>query len=369
MRPVKFPAAARLVVALVACGAFADAAHAVPRCTDRTRELASSLAVEARAVADPLERSLMLKRSLTVCAGYRAWVDLGRAELELGSFADAAYAFENARDHHASGAELGRAEIAQRALGNAWLAESYRLDGRLALASVAVQEARRGFDAAGRAAPGRLLALQAAIDDELAEADASVLARSFEVQHERATRGIGVRARVRPGEDSPETARETAEALAEYAGAEPGDDASVVSGDGSDTAAVADTDTPPTSPPAVGTTESRMNIPVLFDFDSAELAPSSDATVERLADAIRRLGLDGSATVRVIGHTDVRGPAGYNLALSERRAATVLERIRRDSGTAARLEALGRGEAEPRYAGDGADDHRRNRRVEVVVSR
>lgn len=357
--------ALRLAAALIASGAFASAADAAPRCLDGAREVAASLAAQARAVADPLDRSLMLKRSLKVCPGYLAWVDLGRAELELDSFADAAYAFENARDHHVPDADgvLGRAEIEQRALGSAWLAESYRLDGELALASVAVQEARDGFDVAGRATPERLLELQAAIDDELAQADASTLARSFEVQHERATRGIGVRVRVRPRADAPEAERETAEAVAEYAGTtvrEDRDDAPGATDGGALAAA-------PSAPP--GVTESRMNIPVLFDFDSASLAPASERTVAQLAAAIRQLGLDGSATVRVIGHTDVRGPADYNLALSERRAATVLERIRTDSGTAARLEAAGRGESDPRYAGQGSDDHRRNRRVEVVVSR
>jgi outer membrane protein OmpA-like peptidoglycan-associated protein len=80
--------------------------------------------------------------------------------------------------------------------------------------------------------------------------------------------------------------------------------------------------------------------------------------------------------VRVTGHADSKGSDAYNLGPSRRRSAAVTEALRAElGGSAPRLRASGRGEADPvapRAKPDGTDNPRgraRNRRVEVVFPR
>lgn len=73
----------------------------------------------------------------------------------------------------------------------------------------------------------------------------------------------------------------------------------------------------------------------------------------------------GPGIVEIAGHTDARGSARYNLALSEKRAAAV-RRYLIESGIAAqRLRARGYGESQPLRPGSDADSHAANRRVEL----
>ena len=73
----------------------------------------------------------------------------------------------------------------------------------------------------------------------------------------------------------------------------------------------------------------------------------------------------GPGTVEIAGHTDARGSARYNFALSEKRAAAV-RRYLIESGTPAqRLRARGYGESQPLRPGSDADSHAANRRVEL----
>ena len=101
-------------------------------------------------------------------------------------------------------------------------------------------------------------------------------------------------------------------------------------------------------------------------------APGSD----RLSrDAKRRLANFGLALkgpayrdrrIRVIGHADSAGPADFNLALSQRRAARVRDFLVRESGLSpARLLAVGRGEAAP--LDPSRPDTPANRRVQIVL--
>lgn len=349
-----------LLVAVLPIALAVTPAAAAVRCAPDQQDIATSLLEEARRAETDLDRALLLKRSLKVCESASGWLELGRAEHGLDNHADAAYAFENARDRLASSDDgtLGRAKAEQLAIANAWLAESYARDDEIALAIVSVQEARRGFDAIGKSVPDRLVRLQAELDDAMAEADESVMARSFELQHERTTRGIGLVPRVTAEPDSSELMAETETLAAAYAGT-----------DAPPAPSTPTPATPTTVPEASVANESRMSIPVLFGFDSAVLAPESERTVTRLGAALARLDLTTSDLVRIIGHTDSQGDAAYNRTLSERRANAVLGKLRTMGSTSARLEASGLGESELRYTGTTPDDHRRNRRVELVVIR
>ena len=67
-----------------------------------------------------------------------------------------------------------------------------------------------------------------------------------------------------------------------------------------------------------------------------------------------------------IGHTDAKGSAGYNKALSDRRAAAVRRYLVEHGVATTRLRAVGKGESQLLNAEDpeGAE----NRRVEILAT-
>lgn len=112
----------------------------------------------------------------------------------------------------------------------------------------------------------------------------------------------------------------------------------------------------------------------LFEFDKATLSPGAQTNLARTADLVRQGAADG--TITVIGHSDAKGDDAYNLALSKRRAQSVVDWLRSQPGLASRrFVAEGRGEAEPvapNAGPGGADDpagRARNRRVVVDIPR
>lgn len=72
-----------------------------------------------------------------------------------------------------------------------------------------------------------------------------------------------------------------------------------------------------------------------------------------------------SATI--IGHTDSIGTASYNLALSKRRAALVVDILTADGVAASRLSSTGRGESEPVADNKTKEGRYANRRTEVEL--
>jgi OOP family OmpA-OmpF porin len=104
--------------------------------------------------------------------------------------------------------------------------------------------------------------------------------------------------------------------------------------------------------------------PVYFDTDKATVRPESLNVLRQAAD---RLAERPNVRVRVIGHTDSRNSAAYNLDLSQRRAETVVSFLI-DQGIAAdQLVAVGRGESEPIASNETESGRAENRRVEYEV--
>ncbi|MGE0745554.1 MAG: OmpA family protein [Rhodospirillales bacterium] len=101
---------------------------------------------------------------------------------------------------------------------------------------------------------------------------------------------------------------------------------------------------------------------ILFDFDQATLKPQSEPVLRELAAALQS---DATLKVDVEGHTDSAGDDAYNLALSARRAAAVVDWLAAHGVAAARLKPVGKGEAEPVADNATADGRALNRRVEV----
>jgi type VI secretion system protein ImpK len=105
----------------------------------------------------------------------------------------------------------------------------------------------------------------------------------------------------------------------------------------------------------------------LFDSGSATLRADREVLIRRIAEALGRV----PGTVIVTGHTDnvqsrsLQFPSNWHL--SEARAASVRTLLQNDGLPAARLQARGKGEAEPIVPNDSAANRARNRRVEIEL--
>ncbi len=104
-----------------------------------------------------------------------------------------------------------------------------------------------------------------------------------------------------------------------------------------------------------------LDMMVNFEFDSDALTPETRDSLRVFATALNDPRLE-VADFLVEGHTDAVGSASYNLDLSERRAGAVTAYLIELGVAAERLQALGRGDMNPR-APDPFDPV--NRRVEM----
>jgi OmpA-OmpF porin, OOP family len=103
---------------------------------------------------------------------------------------------------------------------------------------------------------------------------------------------------------------------------------------------------------------------ILFDTGSDRIRPESTPTLVEIA---RMLQQHPSLRLRIEGHTDGVGQPAANQALSERRAAAVRAHLASGHGIdAGRLEAVGRGAAEPVDSNDTPEGRQNNRRVVLV---
>lgn len=104
---------------------------------------------------------------------------------------------------------------------------------------------------------------------------------------------------------------------------------------------------------------------VLFESGEAALLPSSLPLLDRLARTLT--DLPELRRIRLYGYTDDLGPERLNLDLSQRRVDEVRRHLLSQGVAAARLEAIGRGEADPAVPNTSPANRARNRRVEFVV--
>jgi len=115
--------------------------------------------------------------------------------------------------------------------------------------------------------------------------------------------------------------------------------------------------------------QSRLNdiveaTPITFESNSATLTPESAAVLDRVNATAQELA--GVAIV-AIGHTDSDGREATNQALSEARAAAVVDALVERGLPADALSSEGRGQTEPILV-DGVEDKAASRRVEFAVS-
>ncbi len=101
---------------------------------------------------------------------------------------------------------------------------------------------------------------------------------------------------------------------------------------------------------------------VKFGSDTAFIEPESAGVLELVAQTLRETP---DVRVRITGYTDEQASEAHNLELSLARAESV-KRILVGFGVAsARIEAVGRGEADPIASNDTTEGRAINRRVEL----
>jgi outer membrane protein OmpA-like peptidoglycan-associated protein len=128
----------------------------------------------------------------------------------------------------------------------------------------------------------------------------------------------------------------------------------------------ADTDGCPEDDRIVVTCEQlEISESVRFETNSDVIDSRSFDLLNAVAEVMNRASY--IRRVRVEGHTDNVGPDGYNLDLSQRRAASVLRYLTERGVTAERIASEGFGETQPIDTNDTADGRSSNRRVVFVI--
>jgi outer membrane protein OmpA-like peptidoglycan-associated protein len=107
-----------------------------------------------------------------------------------------------------------------------------------------------------------------------------------------------------------------------------------------------------------------ISMRVQFAYDSDELENEAILAMRALGAALRDERLR-DYRFEIIGHTDAKGSDQYNLELSRRRAAAVVEHLVFFHGVdRGRLVAIGMGESDPTNKAD--PEAAENRRVEII---
>jgi len=108
---------------------------------------------------------------------------------------------------------------------------------------------------------------------------------------------------------------------------------------------------------------------VYFAFDKWDLNAASIAELDRLA---KEMQANPTVDLEMKSHTDSRGPASYNMKLSEKRGKSVLDYLTSKGISASRINAQAFGETQLiNKCKDGVkcteEEHKLNRRTEVLV--
>jgi peptidoglycan-associated lipoprotein len=100
---------------------------------------------------------------------------------------------------------------------------------------------------------------------------------------------------------------------------------------------------------------------IFFEVDRWELSSTARETLDRQVAWLKQYG-DRYPSVTIEGHADERGTREYNIALSERRAATARDYLSANGVSPARLKTVGYGKERPEVVGDDEGAWSRNRR-------
>lgn len=103
---------------------------------------------------------------------------------------------------------------------------------------------------------------------------------------------------------------------------------------------------------------------VFFAFDSSELSPEAQGTLQRQAAWLKQYG---NVRVQIEGHCDERGTREYNLALGARRANAVQRYLASLGVPASRMTTISYGKEYPADPRSTEDAWAKNRRAVTVV--
>ncbi len=103
---------------------------------------------------------------------------------------------------------------------------------------------------------------------------------------------------------------------------------------------------------------------IYFDSDKSDLLPRSNVELDKLVGILRE---NPNLEIEIIGHTDKVGDSAYNLALSRRRAAMVIEYLINSGIASRRLRSNGFGDKQPIASNDTEETRQMNRRVEFRI--
>jgi outer membrane protein OmpA-like peptidoglycan-associated protein len=103
---------------------------------------------------------------------------------------------------------------------------------------------------------------------------------------------------------------------------------------------------------------------ILFDTDKAAVKPESESTLSEIAKLLKQ---EPTLNLYVVGHTDNVRTIDYNMGLSDRRGAAVVDVLKAKYGIAAnRLRAVGVDPVAPVASNASEDGRTKSRRVELV---
>jgi outer membrane protein OmpA-like peptidoglycan-associated protein len=108
-----------------------------------------------------------------------------------------------------------------------------------------------------------------------------------------------------------------------------------------------------------------INRPVYFATNKDQILERSYPVLRAVAEALR--ALPEIRVVSIEGHTDSQGGDAFNLELSQRRAASVMQFLVEQGIDAGRLKAVGHGETRPVSTNRTAAGRAQNRRVEFKI--
>lgn len=103
---------------------------------------------------------------------------------------------------------------------------------------------------------------------------------------------------------------------------------------------------------------------IQFPHDSARITPAAAAILDKAVNTLKRRS---DIKVEVAAHTDSSASDAYNLALSNRRAASVMSYLESHGISASRLTSKGYGESQPIASNATKEGRTQNRRVELRV--
>ncbi|MDQ4139702.1 MAG: OmpA family protein [Bacteroidota bacterium] len=107
---------------------------------------------------------------------------------------------------------------------------------------------------------------------------------------------------------------------------------------------------------------------ILFDTDKNTIKPAAAEKLKQISASMGKRFANGQ--VRIYGHTDAKGSAGYNLQLAEERAEAVKNWLTQNGNiTDDRISLHPVGEAQPVASNATSEGRQQNRRVEIVVRR